>query len=118
LELKGTISAQDMESTQTLLGYISKRIEVQEVHENQEATQARLKIHDVLKVQDFPSPFALWCLVQVDPGESSEGIATVPVARNAKPINYFDPIPSNYLQILDDRVEFALNGNRELKLGI
>jgi hypothetical protein len=42
----------------------------------------------------------------------------VPVVRNAKLINYFDPIPSNYLQVLDDRVEFALDGNRELKLGI
>jgi hypothetical protein len=118
LELKGTISAQDMVSKQTLLGYMSKRIEIQEVHKNEKATQVRLTIHDVLKVQRFESPFALWCLVQVDPGESGEGIVTVPVVRNAKLINYFDPIPSNYLQVLEDRVEFALDGNRELKLGI
>jgi hypothetical protein len=118
VELRSTISAEDMISKQTLDGYINKRIEVEQAERDKHAVHARLRIYDLLKVERFKSPFALWCLVQVPPGESGEGTLTVPIVRNAQPIHYFTPIPSSYLQILNDRLEFTIDGQRELKLGI
>jgi hypothetical protein len=118
VELKSAISAQDIITKQTLFGCISKRIEVQDAQGNKDSGHMRLAIHDVLSVEGFKSPFALWCLVQVDPGENGEGTVTVPALKNAQPIHYFNSIPSTYLRILDDRVEFTLDGLRELKLGI
>jgi hypothetical protein len=118
VELKSAILAQDNANKQTLSGYIRKRIEVQLAEVNKDSAHLCLAIHDVLRVRGFKPPFALWCLVQVEPGETGEGRATVPVLRNAQPIHYFNRIPSSYLQILEDRVEFTIDGCRELKMGI
>jgi hypothetical protein len=118
VELRSVISAQDMASKRTLLGYINKRIEVLEAQRNKDLARVRVAIHDVLTVEGFKSPFALWCLAQVPIGGGHKGILTVPVVKNARPIHYFNPIPSSYLQIHRDRIEFTLDGQKELKLGI
>jgi hypothetical protein len=118
VELKSAISAQDNAAKQTLSGHLTKRIEVQWAELSKDSAHLRLAIHDVLRVGGFKPPFALWCLAQVDPGETGEGYVTVPVMKYAKPIHYFSRIPSSYLQILEDRVKFIIDGCRELKLGI
>lgn len=118
VELRSAISAEDMISKQTLDGYINKRIEVEQAERDKHAVHARLRIHDLLKVERFKSPFALWHLVQIPPGEDGFGIATVPVVKNAQPVHYFSPVPASYLQMLDDRIEFTIDGQRELKVGI
>jgi hypothetical protein len=118
IELRSTISAEDMTSKQTLNGYINKRIELEEAERDKHAVRARLRIHDLLKVERFKFPFALWCLVQIPPGEDGFGITTVPVVKNAQPVHYFNPIPESYLRKFDDRIEFTIDGRRELKVGI
>jgi hypothetical protein len=118
VELRSAISAEDMITKQALDGYLNKRIEIEQAERDKYAVHARLRIYDLLKVECFKSPFALWCLVQIPPGEDGLGTVTVPVSKNVQPVHYFNPIPDSYLQISGDRLEFIIDGQRELKVGV
>jgi hypothetical protein len=118
VELESTIYAKDIISGETLNGKITKRFELVEARQDAETVLARIRIHDILVVQDFKSPFALWTLIQIHPGDDGKGTLIVPVIKHAQPVHYFDPIPSSYLRVLEDQVEFTIDGQKELKLGI
>jgi len=118
IQLKGTISAKDMISGETLNGEITKKVELKEVSRNRRSSSATITIHDVLNARNFRPPFALWTLVQVAPGDDGKGVVSIPVIEDSEPIHYFDPIPSSHLRLLKNHVEFIVDGKKELKLGI
>jgi hypothetical protein len=118
IQLKGTISAKDMISGETLSGEVMKKVELNEVNRKEKSLSATIMIHDTLTVRDFASPFALWTLLQVPPGDNGRGVVSIPVIQNSKPIHYFGPIPSSHLRLFKDHVEFIIDGKKELKLGI
>jgi hypothetical protein len=118
MQFRGTISAKDMISGETLNGEITKKVELKEVSQNRRSLSATITIHDVLTARNFTSPFALWTLVQVAPGDDGKGVVAIPVIQNSKPIHYFSPIPNSHLQLFKDHVELIIDGRKELKLGI
>nr|MDO8100415.1 hypothetical protein [Candidatus Njordarchaeota archaeon] len=118
IQLEGRISAKDMISGETLNGEIARKVELKRVNRKVRSLSATITIRDALTVHKFRSPFALWTLVQVAPGDDGKGVVTVPVIENSKPIHYFNPIPSSHLRLLKDHAEFIIDGKKELKLGI
>jgi phosphoenolpyruvate synthase/pyruvate phosphate dikinase len=118
VELESIISARDMISGKTLRGKIRKRIELGQVKREDRSLTVQLLIRDALTVRNFKSPFALWVLAQIAPGDDGRGKVVVPVIENSKPIHYFNPIPSSHLRYSKDHVEFVIDGKKELKLGI
>ncbi|MEM2134740.1 MAG: DUF6786 family protein [Candidatus Jordarchaeaceae archaeon] len=118
VELESTISAKDMISKETLNGKIRKRFELVEAHQEEGAISARIRILDFLTVEDYHRLFALWTLIQVPTGDEGGGKLIVPVVKGARPIHYFGPIPGSYLKVFENHVEFTIDGQRELKLGI
>jgi hypothetical protein len=88
------------------------------VHQEGGAVSARIRLLDFLSVKDYHHPFALWTLIQVPTGDEGKGRLIVPVVKDAQPIHYFDPIPGSYLKVFENHVEFTIDGQRELKLGI
>lgn len=118
VELESTVSAKNMASGQTFTGKITKRIELAEVRQREDTQWGRVRIHDHLTAQNFESPFALWTILQVPLGDDGSGAVNIPVAKNAQPIHYFDPIPSSHLAPFKDRLSFRIDGEKELKLGV
>ncbi len=112
------ISAKDMVSAETLNGKIGKRFELVEVHQGGGAVSARIRILGFLTAKGYHNPFALWTLIQVPTGDEGKGKLIVPVVKGAQPVHYFDPIPGSYLRVFENHVEFTIDGQRELKLGI
>nr|MDO8135553.1 hypothetical protein [Candidatus Njordarchaeum guaymaensis] len=118
VELESAISAKDMISGKTLRGKIRKRMELRSVRQEEHSLTAQLLIRDILTVRNFKSPFALWALAQVAPGDDGRGTVVVPVIKSSKPVHYFNPIPGSHLRLFKDHVEFMIDGKKELKLGI
>jgi hypothetical protein len=118
VELEGKITAKDLMSGETLNGKIMKHLELKAVNREGRSLSARMIIRDVLTVHNFKSPFALWTLLEVDPGDHSQGTVIIPVIANSKPIHYFNRIPKSNLRLLKNRIEFTIDGKKAAKLGV
>lgn len=115
--LVSDIEAKNNATGEILKGLLTKRIDLISTDENSKNRYAKIRIHSILQIHNDHTPVALWSILQVPINDSKESKVQLPIyVANAIP--YFEPIPEEYLIYNEKNIDFILDGEKELKLGI
>ncbi len=117
ITLIADIEAKNNPTSEIFKGILTKRIDLISTNETDNNREAKIRIHDILQIHSNHTPVAIWSILQVPTNEAQESKVRLPI-NVANAISYFDPIPEDYFIYNENSIDFILDGEKELKLGI
>lgn len=118
VKLESNIEAVDQITKEKIFGKLVKKIELKEHTREEDNQKLTISQESKLTIDNYEGDIALWTLVQVPASQESNGHILIPTKKHPEPVHYFNRIPNDYLSVHKSIIDFKIDGNKELKLGL
>ena len=117
IKLVSDIEAKNNLTGDILKGILTKKIDILSTGKVGVQLYAKIRIHSILQLHSNHPNVSLWSIIQVPVNDQQQSKVIFPL-NVANLIPYFLPVPEDYLNYTEESIEFILDGEKELKLGI